>query len=366
MSFSEVSLLIIAGGLSLRMGEDKRWLPWRGSTFLEETIKQGKKAGFGEIIIAAASPQARLLALAKRYTCVIAYDEVPQSGPLGALYGALVKGQLPFACAISCDMPFWDFGYSARLLKAGAGKSCAARLQKQVQPFGAIYERKAALKAAHKLLTEGEQRLRLLWEKMPAAFLDFSARDAAFFNVNTPQALNLARGRLANLMRPVPQIVITAERSKTGKTTLISCLTRALSKRGIKVGVVKSDAHGFDLDLAGKDSWHFRRSGAHAVALVSPHGYFIVQDTDEKKSLLEIANLLKGVDLIFIESRTLRQMPGVIICFSDDEPSADNNLIITVRRARQKDGGIEPLANWSKKDSLVDLILFIAGIKLSE
>ena len=50
--------------------------------------------------------------------------------------------------------------------------------------------------------------------------------------------------------------------SGTGKTTLIEKLIPALVSRGLKVAVVKHDAHGLKFDHEGKDSARFSDAGA--------------------------------------------------------------------------------------------------------
>ena len=57
--------------------------------------------------------------------------------------------------------------------------------------------------------------------------------------------------------------------SNTGKTTYIVELIAELTRRGVRVGAIKHDAHEFEIDKQGKDSWRFARSGAQVVAVVS-------------------------------------------------------------------------------------------------
>jgi len=57
--------------------------------------------------------------------------------------------------------------------------------------------------------------------------------------------------------------------SNTGKTTYIESLIAELKRRGLRVGAIKHDAHEFELDREGKDSWRFAKAGADVVALSS-------------------------------------------------------------------------------------------------
>ncbi|WP_300157212.1 molybdopterin-guanine dinucleotide biosynthesis protein B [Solidesulfovibrio sp.] len=99
----------------------------------------------------------------------------------------------------------------------------------------------------------------------------------------------------------VPVICIVAGRSKTGKTTLMEGLIDELTRRGHRVGAVKSDCHGFDMDVPGKDSWRFGRAGARATAVVGPGRYAVIQRTEAKSELDAVAALMRDVDIILAE-----------------------------------------------------------------
>ena len=49
--YGDMSLCILAGGQSRRMGRDKNWLPWMGSSFIEHLLDKAKKQGFREILL---------------------------------------------------------------------------------------------------------------------------------------------------------------------------------------------------------------------------------------------------------------------------------------------------------------------------
>ena len=77
------------------------------------------------------------------------------------------------------------------------------------------------------------------------------------------------------------RIVSFVGRSGTGKTTLIERLIPELSARGLRVAVIKHDAHRFDIDKEGKDSWRFTKAGAVVSSIVS----------DEKSAMVETRKL---------------------------------------------------------------------------
>ena len=87
--------------------------------------------------------------------------------------------------------------------------------------------------------------------------------------------------------------------SGTGKTTYLETLIAELKRRGVRVAVVKHDAHRFEIDKEGKDSWRFARAGAEVVAVAD----------GEKCALMEyrpvpletLLSKIGGVDLILVE-----------------------------------------------------------------
>lgn len=58
--------------------------------------------------------------------------------------------------------------------------------------------------------------------------------------------------------------------SGTGKTTLLEKLIPELKARGLKIAVVKHDAHGLTFDHEGKDSWRFSHAGADYSIVSGP------------------------------------------------------------------------------------------------
>jgi len=99
-------------------------------------------------------------------------------------------------------------------------------------------------------------------------------------------------------MEGVPVLGIAAW-SGGGKTTLIEKLVRELTGRGLRIAVVKHDAHGFELDREGKDSWRFREAGAISTVLCSPE-QTAVQER-QAVTLEEALERVSNADLILVE-----------------------------------------------------------------
>jgi len=98
-----------------------------------------------------------------------------------------------------------------------------------------------------------------------------------------------------------PPIVSIVGNSGSGKTTFIEKLIPELVRRGLKVGTVKHDVHGFDMDKPGKDSWRHKQAGASTTIISSPYQIGMVMDVDHDHQPDELLPLFPGVDIILAE-----------------------------------------------------------------
>ncbi len=89
-----------------------------------------------------------------------------------------------------------------------------------------------------------------------------------------------------------PPIVCIIGKKKSGKTTFIERLVPELKALGISVGTVKHDAHSFDIDHEGKDSWRHRMAGAETVVVSSPDKIAMIKAVEHELSLPELAECL--------------------------------------------------------------------------
>ena len=95
--------------------------------------------------------------------------------------------------------------------------------------------------------------------------------------------------------------------SDTGKTTVMEQVIRRLSERGIRVGVVKHDRHGFEIDHPGKDTWRHAQAGAETVVITSPEKTAWIRSRGE--TLEECLRRMDGVDVILVEGFKHAEIP---------------------------------------------------------
>lgn len=110
-------------------------------------------------------------------------------------------------------------------------------------------------------------------------------------------------------MIPVLSVV---GKSNSGKTTFLEKLIKELKNRGYKVGTIKHDVHGFDVDREGKDSWRHKKAGADSVLLVSHEKLALIKSTSVEIGLDEaVSRYLPDVDIVITEGFKRQKKPKI-------------------------------------------------------
>lgn len=114
-------------------------------------------------------------------------------------------------------------------------------------------------------------------------------------------------------MFKIPIISIVGK-SSSGKTSFIETIMPRLKERGLTIGTIKHDVHGFDIDKPGKDTWRHKQSGADMVIISSPQKVAIIRDVDEEYTVDRICDEFGGgFDLILTEGYKKGDKPKIEI-----------------------------------------------------
>jgi molybdopterin-guanine dinucleotide biosynthesis protein B len=108
----------------------------------------------------------------------------------------------------------------------------------------------------------------------------------------------------------VPVISVVGK-SGVGKTTALELVIREIKRRGYKVGTIKHDTHGFEVDRPGKDSWRHAQAGSDAVVISGPRKMALIRTLDEEMSLERIVELMGDVDLVVTEGYKRGNRPKI-------------------------------------------------------
>ena len=198
-----ITVVILAGGLSRRMGRDKAVEPFGGEPLIRRVIRRASNAvGAAEVVVVVAS-QERADALPLEASHRTAVDVFPDCGSLGGIYTGLDAARTDWVLVTACDMPF----LSAPLLAYMAGlrdgvDAVVPEIDGRPEPTHAFYSRDCR-SAIEKKLRAGELKISGFFEDVTVRWVpesevrQFDPEMLSFFNINRPEdlarALELAR-----------------------------------------------------------------------------------------------------------------------------------------------------------------------------
>lgn len=99
----------------------------------------------------------------------------------------------------------------------------------------------------------------------------------------------------------------------TGKTELVCKLVAALKNRGYRVGTLKHDAHDFQIDYEGTDTFRHRQAGADVVAIAGSAKWAVQGWTPQPPTLREMLERIEGVDIVIVEGYKQGELPKIVI-----------------------------------------------------
>ncbi len=286
-------------------GRDKAALAVGGTSFLRRMI--GELAGFDEILISSSSADAY-----KAYGLPVVPDVISGCGPMGGLHAALSACRSDALLAVACDMPLFTGGLARYIRERTQPQYDACVLAARdgsPHPLCGIYHKRAARIFARQLET-GDYRLSRALDLMNVQYLslaDSPYPDELLTNINTPEQYAAFSGHITHT---IPAIAFVGY-SGSGKTTLIERVIPLLRQEGLRVAAVKHDAHGFDMDREGKDTWRFSHAGAESVAICSPCGFALLESRAPSPD--ELISRIRGVDLILMEGFKSGPFPKIAV-----------------------------------------------------
>lgn len=197
----DVTGILLAGGKSRRMGEDKRHLVVGEQTLLERGLAV-LRSTFQDVLVVIAQDSPPLGVDAR-----VVRDLVPDCGSLGGLYTGLMQATTPYIFVVACDMPFLDQAVIAQFTSRRATADIVmAKLAARLHPMHALYG-KRCLPVLEQMIQARQLKIQ---ELVPHASLrvqyvtetDLFSIDPSgrsFQNVNTPADLETARSMLSRV-----------------------------------------------------------------------------------------------------------------------------------------------------------------------
>ena len=258
-----VSVGILAGGKSSRMGKNKALLKFEDTTVIQRTVKEF--ADVPDMLISAAA--------VGEYEFIgvpVVYDENADIGPVEGIRRVLSAAQNDYVFICAADMPFISRDILRYLVQfICSDYDCYVITDDEhIHPLCAVYS-KRVLPVIEKLIGEGNYRLREIFALCPTKFIPIglSCCDRkAVRNINT-------REEYTKAVRPL--VFCVCGYSDSGKTWLVSMLINEFISEGYSAAVLKHDGHDVFSDMPGSDTDILRRAGAMAAAVFSDTRYSI-------------------------------------------------------------------------------------------
>jgi molybdenum cofactor guanylyltransferase len=191
---SNLTVAIMAGGKSSRMGTDKAFVRLAGKPLIEHVMARVSDLGQDETILITNKPDAYAHLGLPMYGDVIA-----EKGSLGGIYTAIHYSRSAYTLTVACDTPFASaelFKYMIGLRDEAGGpyEVIVPRFEKYPQGLHAIYG-KACLELIRERMDADKLHVIGFYPKVRVRYLEepeyerFDAKGLSFFNINTPEEL---------------------------------------------------------------------------------------------------------------------------------------------------------------------------------
>ena len=185
-----MTAIILCGGRSVRMGEDKGALLFGNETMLQRIVRLAGTIT-GKVIVVGRRDQIG----------VTVHDAVEDQGPLSGIAAGLAASITDLNLVVACDMPLIKPAVLQRLVDAiGDADACVAVVDGHASALCGVYRSRVAA-AAQALFDSGERRVMPLLDlvqtkRVDAALLrDIDPDLETFVSCDTPEKFADARNR---------------------------------------------------------------------------------------------------------------------------------------------------------------------------
>jgi len=185
-----LTVVIQAGGMSSRMGEDKALKPFLGRPLIQRVID--RLTPIADELIVTTNRPADYQFLNLR----LIPDLKPGRGALGGLYTAIASASSPLVAVVACDMPFAStvfFEGASRLMVEEDADVVIAKTDEGYEPLHALYRRETCLPAIESAISADQWKVISWFPQVtvrtlaPDEVKSFDPSGLCFWNLNTPE-----------------------------------------------------------------------------------------------------------------------------------------------------------------------------------
>lgn len=191
---TDLSIFVLAGGKSTRMGADKAFLEWQSSTLLDHAVLLARLLASDTCVIG--DPQKF-----SGHGAPVISDIYPDRGPLGGIHAALRNSTTELNLMLAVDMPLLTLPLLSYLVDRARQSDAIVTVPRsggRFQPLCGIYRSEFA-DVAERSLQAGKNKIDPLFAQVKTLVIEEAELSQAGFsadlfrNVNTPADLEALR-----------------------------------------------------------------------------------------------------------------------------------------------------------------------------
>lgn len=192
----KITGIILAGGMSRRLGQNKVILPIGGEPLINRVHHRVSKIADHTIVIVNNSQRADEIQLPEQVNIIT--DIHPNTATLGGIFTGLSKSDTEWNIVVACDMPFLNVRLFNKMLALRYEVDAVVPIANGYpEPTHAVYS-KACLPAIERKLIEKDFKISKFFDEIRVNFLtenqiaQIDPETLSFFNVNTQHDLSKA------------------------------------------------------------------------------------------------------------------------------------------------------------------------------
>ncbi len=198
---SSSGAILLAGGLSSRMGRDKAGLVFEGQTLLERLVRTVSPLVSQVVVMLSASQEMPRLSADLLSSIEIGRDSRSAEGPLQGIADALplLEAEIDNLFVLSCDLPFLTtevLEWMHRSLTPEVDGVCA-EVNNKVNPLLAVYQRRV-LDESVRPFAAGRSCMVLIDDHHIVQLPPPAGSPMVFSDINTPSAYEMAKSVLTH------------------------------------------------------------------------------------------------------------------------------------------------------------------------
>lgn len=193
---SNISAVVLAGGLSRRLGRDKAFEPIGNLPLIQRVLSQVSQISRHTIVVA--NDKKRETQLSGLDGISISIDKYPDTGSLGGIFTGIHASTTDWTFVVACDMPFLNIKLIRYIMSLKEGYDAVVPvIDGRPEPIHSIYS-KDCLAHIEEKITNNELKITGFFDKISVRYVNESAINEfdpdhlSFLNVNNEEDLEKA------------------------------------------------------------------------------------------------------------------------------------------------------------------------------